>query len=210
MKPRSDLAHLLRDYERQLNRFDRLFLSVVRKPDPLEGTKSDLNYIIIELLNGYRNFNRAFLLSCARGTRTTGKKMISVPGVKTEFDFVRVVFNTYSNKTVDQANGTWHSRDEPAWEADILRISQRLNLQNLIEIDAAFTNSSFYKKLKLFRNFCAHRSHSLFNEASIAAIQFNLTGPSIEKIVTTQMPGGGYLLAQWIDQCRNYARQICS
>jgi hypothetical protein len=210
MKSRQDLALLRRDYERQLNRFERLFIQIIRKPDPLKDTKSDINYLIIEMLNRHRNFNRALLFSSAKGARTMHKKTrTKVAGVGDEFDFIQAVFANYPSKQVNANARTWASRDEPAWEADVNRIAQALNLQNLTEIDSAFAISGFYKKLKIFRNFCAHRSTGLFREVANVALQENIVGDSTEELVTLQKPSGGYLVMDWITSSRNYADQIC-
>src|SRR5690606_31335231 len=137
---------------------ERLFLDIVTRPKPLPQDKHELSYLTIELLNRYRNFNRAFLFSCATGAKTTRNNSVGIAGVVDEFDFISAVFATYSNKQVDMSTRSWASRDEPAWEADVLRIAKQLSLQNENAIDTAFTVSSFYKQLKIFRNFCGHRS----------------------------------------------------
>lgn len=209
MKRRYHLAHLLRDYECQLNRFEKLFLEIIKRPTPLPHNKHELNYLTIELLNRYRNFNRAFLFSCATGAKTTKNNIVGVSGVLDEFDFIQTVFSTYKNKQVDASMRTWNSRDEPAWESDALRIARLLQFQNEVSVDTAFTTSSFYKHLKIFRNFCGHRSHPLFKDVANTALQYNLNEKSIERILTTQSPSDGYLILKWIDACKVYASLIC-
>ena len=209
MKRRYDLTQLLRDYACQLNRFEKRFLEIIRRPTPLPQDKHEISYLTIELLNRYRNFNRAFLFSCTTGARTTKKTIVGLGGISDEFDFIGAVFSTYSKKQVDTSTRTWNSRDEPAWESDVLRIARNLRLQNEVAIETAFTVSSFYKPLKVFRNFCGHRSHELFKEVADAAVQYNLCEKSVERLLTTRSPSDGYLIIKWIDECRVYASLIC-
>lgn len=209
MKSRASLGQLLANFERRLNRLERIFLNVIRMPNPPAGAKSDLNYFTIELLNSYRAFNRAFLFSSCKGAKTLGGTTVYIQGVHSEFDFIATVFASYRNKSCDFASRTWNSRDEPPWEADVRQIASKLALQNLASVDNAFTVSAFYRDLKCFRNFCAHRSQSLFGTARDSALAYNVVGKSIEVLLTSKTPAGQYLPLIWIDSSRTYARTIC-
>lgn len=210
MKSRKNLGQLLDSYERRLDRLENIFLRVIRGPASGPGAKGDLNYFTIELLNSYRAFNRVFLFSCCKGARSTGGIAVSLPGIFSEYDFIAAVFGLYKGKACDAIARTWRSRDEPPWEADVLSIATKLGLQNLNSIDQAFSISAFYKDMKHFRNFCAHRSQSLFVSARDTALAHNIVGKSIEGLLTSRTPAGQYLPLLWVQSCRQYSQLICT
>lgn len=204
MHIRKNLGQLRDDYFIRLDRLEQRFNEVLRLNDPNHEGKIIISYCVIELMNGYRAFNRALLASSMIGARTTLGNKTKIPGVECEYDFIDTVFRINGKRT-DPIRRSWNSRDEPAWEAEINRLAARFQLQNELSISTAFSISGFYKELKVIRNFFCHRSRLLFDEAQNVGLTYLISGSSAEEIMTTRKTSGGYLLHYWIDQCRIYA-----
>lgn len=204
MHIRKNLGQLRDDYFIRLDRLEQRFNEVLRLNDPYHEGKTSISYCVIELMNGYRAFNRALLASSMIGARTALGNRTKIPGVECEYDFIDTVFQTKGKRT-DPTRRSWNSRDEPAWEAEINSLAARFQLQNELSISAAFSISGFYKELKVVRNFFCHRSRLLFDEAQNVGLTYLISGSSAEEIMTTRKTSGDYLLHYWIDQCRIYA-----
>jgi hypothetical protein len=199
MHIRKNLGQLRDDYFIRLNRLSNRFNNVLRLSDPCHEGKASISYCVIELMNGYRAFNRALLASSMIGARTTLGTRTKSPGVECEYDFIYMVLQA-RRKSTDPARRTWNSRDEPAWEAEINNLAIRFSLQNQVSINNAFSLSGFYKDLKTVRNFFGHRSKLLFEDAKSAAMQHVITGNSAEELLLKQNVNGDYLIHYWIDQ----------
>ena len=204
MHIRKNLGQLCDDYLTRLDRLEQRFDGVLRLNDPYLEGKTSISYCVIELMNGYRAFNRALLASSMIGARTTLGTRTKITGVECEYDFIAIVFQTLGKPT-NPTRLSWDSRLEPAWEAKVNNLAAQFHLQNELSISAAFSISGFYKELKVVRNFFGHRSRLLFDEAKSVGLTHLISGRSAEEILLTQKRGGGYLLHYWIDQCRTYA-----
>lgn len=204
MRNQANLIMLGRRYSEKLNRIESRFNNVLRLPNSKHNGKSDLAYCTIELMNGYRAFNRALLVSSAIGAKTSQGRIAKVAGVCSEYDFICKVFGLIG-KSVNATNRTWKSRDEPAWEAQVNSLAAKLALPNAVEISAAFSISSFYKELKIFRDFFCHRSRDLFYSADSVAQGYLISGCCAEELLLQQMNGGGFLVNYWIEQCKIYS-----
>ncbi len=204
MHIRKNLGQLRDDYFVRLDRLEQRFDDVLRLNDPCYEGKTSISYCVIELMNGYRAFNRALLASSMIGARTTLGNKTKILGVECEYDFIDTVFRI-NRKQIDPARRYWNSRDEPAWEAEINRLAARIQLQNELSISAAFSISGFYKELKVVRNFFCHRSRLLFDDAKNVGLSNLISGNSAEEIMITRKTSGDYLLHYWISQCRIYA-----
>lgn len=204
MHIRKNLGQLRDDYLIRLDRLEQRFDEVLRLNEPCYEGKTSISYCVIELMNGYRAFNRALLASSMIGARTTMGNRTKIPGVECEYDFIYTVFQALGKRT-DPARRSWESRNEPAWEAEVSNLATRFRLQNELSISAAFSISGFYKELKVVRHFFCHRSRLLFEEAKSVGLTHLISGNSAEEIMITQKTSGGYLLYHWIEQCRIYA-----
>jgi hypothetical protein len=204
MRIRPHLGQLRDDYLVRLDRLERKFDSILMLAAPHHGGKETLSYCVIELMNGYRSFNRALLASSMIGARTTLGTKTKVSGVACEFDFIYQVL-TFRGKPTNTISQTWDSRNEPAWEAEINNLASHFGLQNQAAIDAAFSISGFYKDLKTVRNFLCHRSRLLFIKAKDVGLSHLIAASSAEEILLQQRGGGGYLFHYWVEQCRIYA-----
>jgi hypothetical protein len=204
MHIRKKLGQLRDDYLTRLDRLEQKFDEVLRLNDPYHEGKTSISYCVIELMNGYRAFNRALLASSMIGARTTLGTRTKIPGVECEYDFIVTVFQALGKRT-DPARRSWDSWHEPAWEAVVNNLAERLHLQNEPSISAAFSISGFYKELKVVRNFFCHRCRLLFKEAKSVGLSHLISGSSAEEILLTQKGSGDYLLHHWIYQCRIYA-----
>ncbi len=204
MRIRKNLGQLRDDYLIRLDRLEQRFDEVLRLNDPRHDGKTSISYCVIELMNGYRDFNRALLASSMIGARTTLGNKTKTPGVEYEYDFIDTVFQIVKKRT-DSTRHSWNSRDEPAWEAEINRLATLLQLQNELSISTAFSISGFYKDIKVIRNFFCHRSRLLFDEVKNVGLSHLISGNSAEEIMTTREKNGDYLLHYWVDQCRIYA-----
>jgi len=204
MKTQRNLLRLKQRFNQKLSVYENTFTKVLLVTDPKYPGKQMIAYCVIELMNTYRAFNRTLLECSMIGTKTCSGRKISIPGVKTEFDFISAVLPIYK-KSVNTTLSTWNSRDEPAWEADINYLANKLQVKNQNEINNAFTISGFYKEVKVFRNFLCHRSRMLFEDVSKISRQYLITGNSVEKILLSKKNNGSYLIYDWISQCRNYA-----
>ncbi len=204
MRIRKNLGQLRDDYLTRLDRLEKRFDGVLRLSDPYKEGKATISYCVIELMNGYRAFNRALLASSMIGARTTLGTRTKIPGVECEYDFIDIVFRALKKPTIPTRR-SWDSRLEPAWEAEVNKLAAQFHLQNELSISTAFSISAFYRELKKVRNFYCHRSRLLFEEAKSVGLPHLISGNSAEEILLTQKRGGGYLPQHWIDQCRIYA-----
>lgn len=204
MHIRKNLGQLRDDYLTRLDRLEQRFDGVLRLNNPYHEGKTSISYCVIELMNGYRAFNRTLLASSMIGARTSLGTRTKIPGVECEYDFIDTVFRVLGKRT-DPTRRSWESRIEPAWEAEINKLAARFQLQNELSISAAFSISGFYRELKLVRNFFCHRTRLVFEEAKSVGLPHLISGSSAEEILLTQKSSGGYLLHHWIDQCRIYA-----
>lgn len=181
------------------------------------GQDRIIAWVVIETLNLWAGFLRAYYLSGAIGTRTSigGRvtfKSVAFPNAKAAIiHAIRAVKNAKFN------NSYVSRRDEPTWHdtGDFLKLTKKVGASNLPQIYAAFsTGATFYNYLATVRNFYAHRCDETFRKATQVGVKIGLTTrPRLRpsEIMCARLPGcPSNVITDWLDDMANVIDLLCS
>lgn len=175
-----------------------------------------LSYVVIESLNSWRNFVRAFYLSCACEALTTRGARIRVsPGRISLSDALGKAIHCYRPNALPNSVGQWYRRDEPNWHdtTTIIRICTNLGCSNLSIVNEAFSmGSRVFEDLPVFRNFYAHRNQQTEMAAKRLGPQYGISAilnPS-EILFSCPLGRSRPLIFEWIDELLLTIRHLVS
>jgi hypothetical protein len=174
-------------------------------------------WVVVETLNLWAGFLRAYYLSGAIGTRTSlgGRviyKAVTFPNSKAAIvHAIRAVKNPlFSKRDVSR-------RDEPPWHDtnNFLSLLQNVDASNLSQIYAAFsTGVDFFDFLPTVRNFYAHRCDETFRKATRVGMKLGLaTMPKLRptEIMCARLPKRpSNVITEWLDDMANVVDLLCS
>jgi hypothetical protein len=193
----------------------RPVVSTLSLPLSIEADRA-VAWAVIEALNLWSGFLRAYYLSATIHAKTTsGKRIVlasaAFPDIRAALRFAAQVKNPKFSKTLVSR------RDEPTWHntGDFLRLLQRIGASNLPRVQAALAYSTtFFNHLPTIRNFYAHRCDDTFRKAGNVGIRLGLaTKPSLHatEIMCTRLPKRPQNIAtDWLDDIGNVIDLLCS
>lgn len=214
MQRKAALADLERIFVRQLGRL-RYDVILAKGCQTSRDHESRMTFAVLNLLNSWANFVRAFYLSCAFGART--KSAIKVlpakpfPDSNTAIGFAIKQFTPYATPNVA---GIWHRRNEPPWHDPntLLRLAKLLNLQNQAKIQAALSlNVRVFLDLPVVRNFYAHRNQGTLEAAQRMASQYGIPSNyrASQFLFTNPLKRPQPVVFEWIDELQISADYLC-
>jgi hypothetical protein len=173
-------------------------------------------WTVIEALNLWSSFLRAYYLSGAIHTRTiSGNHVlfnsIGFTNAKSAVKYAIQSVNPKFNKSKISR------RDEPAWhdKTNFVSLQQKVGASNLTQIYSAFSSgASFSNYLPSVRNFYAHRCDETFQKAALVGVKLGLSSqPRLRatKIMCSRLPKRPQnILTDWLDDMLNVIDLLCS
>jgi len=174
-------------------------------------------WAVVESLNLWTGFLRAYYLSGAIGARTPlgGRviyKSVSFPNTQAAIRHaIRVAKDAKFNKS------NISRRDEPTWHDKriFLSLLRKVDASNLPQIYAAFsTGVNFFDFLPTVRNFYAHRCDETFRKATKVGVKLGLaTMPKLRptEIMCAKLPKRpSNVITDWLDDMANVIDLLCS
>ncbi len=174
-----------------------------------------LGYVVIEGLNTWANFQRAYFLSCViRAWKEDGLQItLSNPTVRTFSDGLGVCMQTC--KPWVWARGSWQRRDEPPWHdpQTLIRAASAIGCSHYLQIVNAFSiGTGVFAHLPTFRNFYAHRNDDTARKARAIALQYSIPC-SLQPTQILWSPGYGShrpLILDWFDDLNIVLGMLCA
>lgn len=172
-------------------------------------------WAVIEALNLWASFLRAYYLSGVVGTRAvTGMAVFSTLKAFPNTDSALKYACAFKTRTFNKTKIS--RRDEPAWHDTRLFLSLlgSIGVSNLAQIHAAFScGSTFFDHLPTVRNFYAHRCDETFRKATRVGVKLGVTVvPTLRptEIMCAQMPKRpGNVITDWLDEMANVVDLLC-
>ena len=213
MLPAKYLATLRRHAAQRIYKLQTITLAVGN----LSASDEDklLGHVVIEGLNTWSNFQRAYFLSCVlRAWKEDGLRItLSNPTVRTLTDGMGICMQTC--KPWIWARGTWQRRDEPPWHdpQTLIRATNAIGCSHNVQIVAAFsTGTSVFAHLPTFRNFYAHRNDDTARKARVLALQYSISS-SLQptQILLSRSYGSPQpLVLDWFDDLSAVVSMLCA
>lgn len=200
MKPTRFLGKLEKSARKNFQRLQRKITTVNQT-----NREAILSYVVIESLNSWRNFVRAFYLSCAFEAMTNGGARIRVsPGRVSLSDALGKAIHCYKPNALPNSRGQWDRRVEPNWHdtTTIIKICTNLGCSNLSMVNEAFSiGSRVFEDLPVFRNFYAHRNQQTEMAAKRLGPQYGISAILSPSEILFSWPLGRPqpLILEWID-----------
>jgi hypothetical protein len=182
---------------------------------PSRETKFGFSYVVIDLLNTWSNFSRAYYLSCILRPQLEGGGHIAIIISGLNFnDALGLAIRAYSRSAQPKADGTWHRKDEPAWHDPnvLMKLSSNLGCSNLANIQSAFSSGSrVFLDLPVFRNYFAHKNQQSEYAAMQRAIKYGI--PSnirpLEILLARPLNRHQALIFDWLDDIAFVVEYLC-
>jgi hypothetical protein len=175
-----------------------------------------ISYVVIESLNAWAQFSKAFYLSCILNARTGAKLKVAVtPAGVSMNDAIGRAILLYKRYATPNTAGEWSRRDEPAWHDPnvLLRACQNMGCSIQGQVQAAFSmGQHVFLDLPVFRNFYGHRNRMSCRAAQNLGPKYLL--PSSERpselLTRRRAAVGTSLLEEWLSELRITAELLCS
>ena len=137
-----------------------------------------ISWTVIESLNLWAGFLRAYYLSGAIHTRTGSGTQVILKSTTFRDASSAIKFAIRSTKSGKFTKGVASRRDEPTWHDTrmFLSLLKKAGASNLSQVYAAFAyGAGFFDYLPTVRNFYAHRCDETFRKAADVGIKLGLT-----------------------------------
>jgi len=175
-----------------------------------------ITYVVIEAHNTWRNFVRAYFLSCTLNPITSsGKKISTNLGTISFNQSLGLAVRAYRSNATPLQDGSWHRRDEPAWHDPSVFMTlcdSVLGCSNIIDIRDAFSAGfSVFADLPVYRNFVAHRNMQTQSAAQTISPRYGIPATIRPTITLLTRPLGRHqpLMQDWIDEFRFTVEYLC-
>jgi len=181
---------------------------------PLDAAADRLvSYAVVEALNTWASFARAYYLSCCvhHARRASGAK-VTYTGAPITNTIDALFWATRVMKGAKRP--PIDRRQEPAWHDPntLLKTFAALNVSNLGQVQAAFSYSTtVFAYLPTIRNFFAHRNDETMHKVRDVARHLGINpNQRACEIVCSAIAGRPQnILADWLDDLRNVAVLLC-
>jgi hypothetical protein len=208
----SDLTVL----KRTLVRRAIIFRQLVNPFSPPLDRPADrlVTYVVIEALNTWASFARAYYLSCCigRARRENGVRVtLAGATLATSLDALFWACRIMRGAKKPPSD----RRQEPAWHDPntILRTFAVLNPSNLSEVRAAFSfSTNVFDHLPTIRNFFAHRNgETMLKVRNVARnLAINPNQRACEIVCSTMTGRPQNILTDWLDDLTVVAKLLCA
>ncbi len=198
----------------------------VRRLKQLAGLTSSVNlpvdatadravaFVVIEAVNLWTLFCRAFYISCVFGTRTLNRTQVrsSLAGVGSKQAAITYAITTMNPKKTGFGPWTW--RDEPVWRQPrtITKLSQSLGFANDPAIQSAFGyQADVFSLMPKFRNYFAHRGEITRSEVEKMAVQLGVARGlrPADMLASKRRARPQSVLSDWLSDLENVIHLIC-
>jgi hypothetical protein len=190
-------------------------VSSLRLPVTLDDD-ARLSWAVIEMLNLWAGFLRAYYLSGAICTRTRSGKSVRFTARKFANADSALRFAILTVKDPKFNKRTFTRYDEPAWHnvQKFTRLENVVAASNLPQVYSALAaGSTFASLLKDVRNFYAHRCDETFITAANVGIKLGLTSkPELRanNILCARLPMRPQnVITDWLDDMTNVVDLLC-
>jgi len=211
----SALAKLEAIFGKQLA-FRRYEVTIARRSTIKRDEEILMTYAIVNILNNWSQFIRAFYFSCVFGTYRRSSLRVQSPTVFANMEaalgFAIQAFRPHATPNVF---GQWHRRDEPPWHDPntLMQLAQLLAFQNQADIATAFSlQLRVFADLPIIRNFYAHRN--LGTQTAAQAVALNYGIPTFHRatqmVLSNPVLRPQPLIFEWIDELRITADFLCA
>ena len=155
--------------------------------------EAKLAHIVIELLNVWTNYSRAFYLSCMMEARRESGSRITVSRPSHDFDdALGIAIRTFRPLIPSPAPGNrWDRRSEPTWHDPntLVKIAHAELFSNAVDLSAAFsTGTRTFLDLPVFRNYFAHRNMQTQAAATNLAPLYGIPKPKRPSALLLSIP----------------------
>lgn len=176
-----------------------------------------LAWAVIEMLNLWAGFLRAYYLSGAIRTRTISGKPVRFTARTFANTESALRFAIRTVKDAKFSKSTVTRFDEPAWHSvdKFIKLQNTVAAPNLPQIYSAMAaGATFAPLLKELRNFYAHRCDETFYGAAQVGIKLGLTTkPDLRanSILCARLPKRPQnVITDWLDDMTNVVGLLCS
>lgn len=189
-------------------------------PDVKRGADREIlaSPLVINLLNAWSNFVRAYYISCALGARSsTGAKVSSSlagHGLSPN-DIIGEAIQHFNPRATPGAGGIWNTRDEPSWHDvnRLMSLASHFAFTNEADITAAFTfGFTAHRDLVVFRNYYAHRNQGTRRRAQGMAVSYSIRSNQHPTEVLLDAPiryPGQQLIDVWLSELEQTVELLC-
>jgi hypothetical protein len=206
-----DLAVLRNSLLRRCTLLRQLILTF----EPPLNAEADrlVSFVVIESMNAWASFSRAFYLSCSvrDAYRTNG---IRVTGAGVKFPNSADAIYRAAMIAKGAKRPPRGRREEPTWDqpSTLLKTFHALRISNLSQVQAALSHpTNVFDYLPAVRNFFAHRNDETMNRVRDLARRLGVN-PSQKacEIVCCALRGRPQnILADWLDDLRIVGVLLC-
>ena len=201
--------------------------AIKRSTRPISATNSlhpsleleeRMTFSVVNLLNTWANFQRAYFICCLLGTSSSSLKKITSNQngiVSSPNDAIgKAILHFTPNRTV-RSNGMWDTRDEPTWHDSntLLTLSTAFNFSNDLDIKTAFTfGFTAHKNLVVFRNYYAHKNRGTKDKSQAIAIQYLIPQRSHPTTILRATPSTSpsmNLIQLWTEELTQTVELLC-
>ena len=213
MLPAKYLSTLRRHAAQRIYKL-RTIASAAGRLSPSDADKL-VGHVVIEALNTWANFQRAYFLSCVnRAWKEDGLRItLSNPNVRTFSDGLIICMQTC--KPWVWTRGTWQRRDEPPWHdpQTPIRAANAIGCSHYMQVVTAFsTGTSVFSHLPTFRNFYAHRNDDTAKKARALALQYSIPSSLQPTQILWSLSYGSHqpLILDWFDDLTIVVGMLCA
>jgi len=171
-------------------------------------------FVVIEALNLWASFARAYYLSCVlkATTEAGGRVAIVNSTIRTVTDALG--FSVKLFKPHVRSSGPFSRREEPAWHdtSNLLKVLTSLGASNIAQVQAALSYpTSVFKQLPVARNFFAHRNEDTARKTTGIARDLGLSVNARPSEMLCEKAKGRpqNVLADWLDDLRIVIELMC-
>lgn len=218
MKIARKLVHLEAGALRALRRSTRP-LPLVRTAPDQSSRELLISPVIINTLNTWAAFVRAYYLCCIMGTRSgSGLKISSTYSSLSlsENDAIGHAISVMSPWARPKASGLWDIRDEPTWHDinTLIKLATAYSFSNLRDIQSAFTfGFTAHRDFVVFRNYYAHRNRGtrLKTHGIVTSYGIRTNQHPTDMLLDSPLATPGVsLLDRWVGEFEQSINLLCS
>jgi hypothetical protein len=218
MKIVRNLQHLEHNATWAIKRSCRLLASVSSTTNAF-AKEERMTYAVINILNSWSNFQRTYFICCLLGAKsaTQGFVTSSQTGlVMNANDAIGKAIVHFTPKKTPLSNGTWDTRDEPAWHNSntLLKLATAYIFSNESQIQTTFSlGFTAHNNLVVFRNYYAHKNRGTKSKAQAIAVQYLLQQRQHPTAILLGIPFSSpsiNLIGLWADELCQTIEWLCA
>jgi hypothetical protein len=182
---------------------------------PSRESKAAISSIVIDALNTWANFSKAYYLSTRLGAYLQAHGYITTTRPFSNFnDAIGDAILLYKPRAIPLSSGEWRRRDEPAWHDSnvLLGCCNTVGASNVSHMNAAFSvGTRVFKDLPVFRNYLAHKN--MRSQVAAQSLAPNYVIPAtlrpFEILLQTPLRAFDPLLKVWLYELEIVVSFLC-